>query len=261
MLSILFLVERSPPLYHAYTAMTVFLWTKILSQYQFIVALLRSLWKEKVVYIIKLLAYCAVSIIVLEFLVLLVLHYIVCLWYSPETSFDLKCCLFFVGKQLHRKEAVHLVLPTCGYCCSLLSSFCDSLEILDTRVCVSVMLVFIKFHVDACGNPGQYILSVSFNLIYPWLFVLLRSLIFVGILLILWFIMLLSNTYTQRQCQQTSKTHKVVWLFKGHLLDRIDKKNSSCALGGYASISSSFYSYLEHNFHERSLALYSLSNA
>ncbi|CAO2826102.1 unnamed protein product [Amaranthus hypochondriacus] len=68
-LSILFLIERSPPLYHAYTAMTVFLWTQILSQYQFIVALLRSLWKEKLVYIIKLLAYCAVSIIVLEFLV------------------------------------------------------------------------------------------------------------------------------------------------------------------------------------------------
>ncbi|KMS95014.1 hypothetical protein BVRB_013220 isoform A [Beta vulgaris subsp. vulgaris] len=67
--SILLLIERSPPLYHAYTAMTVFLWTQILSQYQFLKALLRSLWKEKLHYIIKLLSYCAVSLIVLEFLV------------------------------------------------------------------------------------------------------------------------------------------------------------------------------------------------
>lgn len=67
--SILLFVDRSPPLYHAYTAMTVFLWTQILSQYQFLKALLRSLQKEKLVYFIKLLAYCAVSLIVLEFLV------------------------------------------------------------------------------------------------------------------------------------------------------------------------------------------------
>lgn len=73
--SILLLIERSPPLYHAYTAMTVFLWTQILSQYQFLKALLRSLWKEKLHYIIKLLSYCAVSLIVLEFLVLLQLNY------------------------------------------------------------------------------------------------------------------------------------------------------------------------------------------
>ncbi|XP_021857442.2 uncharacterized protein [Spinacia oleracea] len=66
---IVLFIERSPPLYHAYTAMTVFLWTQIFSQYQFLNALLRSFQKEKFVYVIKLLAYCAVSLIVLEFLV------------------------------------------------------------------------------------------------------------------------------------------------------------------------------------------------
>lgn len=66
---IVLLIERSPPLYHAYTAMTVFLWTQILSEYQFLSALWRILQKDKPSYVIKLLAYCAVSLLVLELLV------------------------------------------------------------------------------------------------------------------------------------------------------------------------------------------------
>ncbi|KAL2897090.1 GPI ethanolamine phosphate transferase 1 [Bienertia sinuspersici] len=67
--SMVLLIERSPPLYHAYTAMTVFLWTQILSQYKFLSALLRSLQKRDFVYLIKILIYCTMSLIVVEFLV------------------------------------------------------------------------------------------------------------------------------------------------------------------------------------------------
>ncbi|XP_052194978.1 uncharacterized protein LOC127803025 [Diospyros lotus] len=66
---ILLLLERSPPLYHAYTAMTVFLWTQIFSEYQFLKALWRDLVGRQSSYIIKLVATCAVSVAVLEFLV------------------------------------------------------------------------------------------------------------------------------------------------------------------------------------------------
>ncbi|KAH9617396.1 hypothetical protein KSS87_019132 [Heliosperma pusillum] len=67
--SVILLIERSPPLYHAYTAMTVFLWTKILSEYQFLNALRRRVHEEKLGYFIKLVAYCVVSVLLLEFLV------------------------------------------------------------------------------------------------------------------------------------------------------------------------------------------------
>ncbi|KAJ0043214.1 hypothetical protein Pint_19496 [Pistacia integerrima] len=57
-----FILEQSPPLYHAYVAMTVFLWTQILSEYQFIQG-------RKFNFIVKLLAIVAVSILILELLV------------------------------------------------------------------------------------------------------------------------------------------------------------------------------------------------
>ncbi|KAL9227085.1 hypothetical protein vseg_002821 [Gypsophila vaccaria] len=67
--SIILIIERSPPLYHAYSAMTIFLWAQILSEYRFLNALRRSLQKEKLGYFIKLMAVCAVSLLLLEFLV------------------------------------------------------------------------------------------------------------------------------------------------------------------------------------------------
>ncbi|KAJ8423594.1 hypothetical protein Cgig2_030660 [Carnegiea gigantea] len=67
--SILLYIGRSPPLYHAYMIMTVFLWTQILSEYQFLNALWKMLQKEKLGYIIKLLVYCVMSLLVAEFLV------------------------------------------------------------------------------------------------------------------------------------------------------------------------------------------------
>ncbi|WCJ20909.1 GPI ethanolamine phosphate transferase 1 [Euphorbia peplus] len=68
-ISFLLFVERSPPLYHAYIGMTVFLWTQILGEYQFFEALWRYLTGRKFSYAIKLLAVSAVSILILELLV------------------------------------------------------------------------------------------------------------------------------------------------------------------------------------------------
>lgn len=67
--SIKFILEHSPPLYHAYIAMTVFLWTQILSEYQFVLALWRHICSRKFSYIVKLLIISAVSILILELLV------------------------------------------------------------------------------------------------------------------------------------------------------------------------------------------------
>ncbi|KAF8092334.1 hypothetical protein N665_0417s0031 [Sinapis alba] len=68
-LTVLNLVEHSPPLYHAYIGMTVFLWTQILSEYR----LIRGLWiylrERKAGYFIKLLFAVAVSVVIVELLV------------------------------------------------------------------------------------------------------------------------------------------------------------------------------------------------
>ncbi|XP_042499079.1 GPI ethanolamine phosphate transferase 1 [Macadamia integrifolia] len=68
-ISIVLFLEHSPPLYHAYVAMTVFLWTKILSERQFLRAVWRHLSGSKFSSTVKLLATSAVSISILEFLV------------------------------------------------------------------------------------------------------------------------------------------------------------------------------------------------
>ncbi|XP_057437272.1 GPI ethanolamine phosphate transferase 1 isoform X1 [Lotus japonicus] len=69
MLCLLLLLERSPPLYHAYMIMTSFLWVQIISEYQFIKALWKHISGRRMNYIIKLLAITAVSVFILEFLV------------------------------------------------------------------------------------------------------------------------------------------------------------------------------------------------
>ncbi|XP_058187105.1 GPI ethanolamine phosphate transferase 1 [Rhododendron vialii] len=66
---ILLLLEHSPLLYHAYAAMTGFLWTRIFSELQFLKALWRDLLERQSIYITKLVATCAVSLVILEFLV------------------------------------------------------------------------------------------------------------------------------------------------------------------------------------------------
>lgn len=69
-ISILLYLERSPPLYHAYTTVTIFLWTQIVSEYQFIKALWNQFHGRRFYYIIKILGTSAVSVFILEFLVL-----------------------------------------------------------------------------------------------------------------------------------------------------------------------------------------------
>ncbi|KAK7273391.1 hypothetical protein RIF29_14440 [Crotalaria pallida] len=69
MLSLLLLLEHSPPLYHMYLIMTSFSWVQIFSEYQLINALWKHLSGRRMNYIIKLLATAAVSVFILEFLV------------------------------------------------------------------------------------------------------------------------------------------------------------------------------------------------
>ncbi|XP_074370937.1 uncharacterized protein LOC141712059 isoform X4 [Apium graveolens] len=66
---IILFLEHSPPLYHAYSAMTVFLWTQIFSEYQFLNALWRYLRGREHYHTIKLVATCLVSVFILEVLV------------------------------------------------------------------------------------------------------------------------------------------------------------------------------------------------
>ncbi|KAK3016535.1 hypothetical protein RJ639_006582, partial [Escallonia herrerae] len=66
---IILFLEHSPPLYHAYTAVTVFLWTQIFNEYRFLKTLWRYLRGRESYYIFKLVATCAVSVFILEFLV------------------------------------------------------------------------------------------------------------------------------------------------------------------------------------------------
>lgn len=65
----LLLVEKSPPLYHAYVVMTMFLWTQIFSEYQFLKALCRYLCGRVNDYYLKLIATGVFSVIILELLV------------------------------------------------------------------------------------------------------------------------------------------------------------------------------------------------
>lgn len=76
---IILFLDHSPPLYHAYSVMTVFLWTQIFSEYQFLNALWRYLLGRENHYIIKLLATSAVSVFILEILVCCLTNYILLL--------------------------------------------------------------------------------------------------------------------------------------------------------------------------------------
>ncbi|KAK9113910.1 hypothetical protein Syun_020707 [Stephania yunnanensis] len=66
---VLLFLDHSPPLYHVYIGMTLFLWTQIFSEHQFLKATWRELCQRKSDFIWKLFAACALSISVLEFLV------------------------------------------------------------------------------------------------------------------------------------------------------------------------------------------------
>ncbi|XP_047962307.1 GPI ethanolamine phosphate transferase 1 [Salvia hispanica] len=66
---VILLVEHSPPLYHAYFAMTIFLWVRIFREYRFLRALWRYMLGKEIRYFAKLLGSFIVSVFVLEILV------------------------------------------------------------------------------------------------------------------------------------------------------------------------------------------------
>ncbi|XP_073100808.1 uncharacterized protein [Elaeis guineensis] len=66
---IMLFLENSPPLYHVYVSMTIFLWTRIFCNYQFLKELWRELCSRTFSSNIKLLTIFVVAIFVLEFLV------------------------------------------------------------------------------------------------------------------------------------------------------------------------------------------------
>ncbi|KAK1310423.1 hypothetical protein QJS10_CPA08g01633 [Acorus calamus] len=68
-LSTILYLENSPPLYHAYIGMTVFLWTQIFSEIYILKELWRHWARKKLQLISKFFSTCIVSLLVLEFLV------------------------------------------------------------------------------------------------------------------------------------------------------------------------------------------------
>ncbi|TVU29532.1 hypothetical protein EJB05_21102, partial [Eragrostis curvula] len=67
--SIILLLEKSPLLYHAYMFMTIFLWTRIVQNYEYLKAVWRGLSNMSSKYIFNLMNYSVVALIVLELLV------------------------------------------------------------------------------------------------------------------------------------------------------------------------------------------------
>ena len=67
--SIVLLLEKSPLLYHAYVFMTIFLWTRIVQNFEFLKAVWRELSIMPFKYILNLLTSSVVALVVLEFLV------------------------------------------------------------------------------------------------------------------------------------------------------------------------------------------------
>ena len=67
--SIILLLEKLPLLYHAYVFMTIFLWTRIVQNFEFLKAVWRELANMPFKYIFNLLTNSVVALLVLEFLV------------------------------------------------------------------------------------------------------------------------------------------------------------------------------------------------
>lgn len=67
--SIILLLEKSPLLYHAYLFMTIFLWTRIVQNFEFIKAVWRELSNMPFKYTMNLLNISVIALFILEFLV------------------------------------------------------------------------------------------------------------------------------------------------------------------------------------------------
>ncbi|EEC73484.1 hypothetical protein OsI_07815 [Oryza sativa Indica Group] len=68
--SIILLLEKSPLLYHAYLFMTIFLWTRIVQNFEFIKAVWRELSNMPFKYTMNLLNISVIALFILEFLVM-----------------------------------------------------------------------------------------------------------------------------------------------------------------------------------------------
>uniref|UniRef100_A0A0D9VHK3 GPI ethanolamine phosphate transferase 1 n=1 Tax=Leersia perrieri TaxID=77586 RepID=A0A0D9VHK3_9ORYZ len=68
--SIILLLEKSPLLYHAYAFMTIFLWTRIVQNFEFMKAVWRELSKMPFKYTMNLLNVSVIALFILEFLVM-----------------------------------------------------------------------------------------------------------------------------------------------------------------------------------------------
>ena len=68
--SIILLLEKSPPLYHAYVFVTIFLWTRIVQNYEFMKSAWRELFNMPFKYIMNLLISSVAALLILEFLVM-----------------------------------------------------------------------------------------------------------------------------------------------------------------------------------------------
>lgn len=68
--SIILLLEKSPPLYHAYVFVTIFLWTRIVQNYEFMKSAWRELFNMPFKYNMNLLISSVAALLILEFLVM-----------------------------------------------------------------------------------------------------------------------------------------------------------------------------------------------
>jgi phosphatidylinositol glycan class N len=67
--SIILILEKSPLLYHAYVFMTIFLWTRIVQNFEFLKAVWREFSNIPFKYTLNLLISSGIALFVLEFLV------------------------------------------------------------------------------------------------------------------------------------------------------------------------------------------------
>lgn len=162
----LLLVEKSPPLYHAYVVTTMFLWTQIFSEYHFLKAFCRYLCGRVNDYYLKLIATGVFSVIILELLVRLYSSSIyVPLFSSGFVLYHLDSliimCGYLTGEELHRQKALYLVFLNYRDFCSFLSVQIITYEIRSTILCMAGMLVFVGFYSHAPTNSRKYPARVS----------------------------------------------------------------------------------------------------
>lgn len=170
---VLLLYEHSPPLYHAYIAMTIFLWTQIFSEYKFLMALWRYLGGRKCSYFLKLIATCIFSILILELLVWLpnTLKWYSCLDVINMLLRSLNCFPIILsgtysGDKLYWEKNLHMVFHNFGGHLLYLSIQVDATEIWSTYLFVACMLASIRIYSHASWNSRNDSTGVSHFIVF-----------------------------------------------------------------------------------------------